>query len=671
MTDLSALGIPRGHLNKLAERNIRTVEDMLSLLPRRYNDCSKLTGLLPEDRLSCICLRVEGVTSYPKGPGRRSNLVTLKGKVVPTGERLNLHWFNQIWMYQKAAALLQREVITAGYASYDPEYNNYTIQNPLLFTANREQGMRIYPVYPKIPGISNDWRDKTMEMVTGSEAALREVLPEDVVRQNGLVSMAEAYRFLHHPQTMQEVERGRERILFNDLLSFSLRNEYASRACSVTSPFVIRSLKLYDELLENLPYDLTPDQDTAVEQLIQLGESGKRINALLQGEVGSGKTLVAQLAAACFAGSGYQVAVLAPTRILAKQHYEDFSRMFEPYGIHVVYLDSSLRKKEAEALREEILFGKAKIIIGTHSLFGSGVEYCDLALVVTDEEHRFGVCQRSALVEKAAEGVHVLSMSATPIPRTLASVMYGEQLQLLNIATMPAGRKPILTGKARSREAIYKYLKKEIAAGHQAYVVCPMIEKNDMLDGVKSVDEVFEEYSAALPDLRMEKLTGRTDKEKADDIIGRFKEGQVDILIATTVVEVGVNVPNATVIVISNAERFGLSGLHQLRGRVGRGVSQGVCVLECGNLTEAAQQRMDVMCRTNSGFEIAEEDLRLRGPGELLGTQQSGYNRDLGLALAYPALYARTREVAAELLDRGTDCCSMTASLEDMPVFDN
>lgn len=658
--ELEGLGIDKGHRNKLAAKGIETVEDLLSFLPKKYNDFSRITGILPSDTESCSIVRVNSVTYYPSRKySKGADLVLAMCTEKDTGCTVSVQWFNQNWMYNQANAMTTRDVFIAGKATYDAKYKNYTIANPTVFTDQIAAGMKVYPAYSKIAGVSNNWLIDTLQAAEESDAAREETLPDDMVARYGLAGMEETFRLLHHPENMADVQRGKDRILFNDLLDFSLRNEYAARQNCVGSQFNIRSQELYNKVWASLPFTPTEDQDKAVNTIISMARAGKRINALVCGDVGTGKTYVAQMAAALFAGSGYQVAILAPTQILAKQHFDDFHAMFSLFGVKVVLADSGAKKAEKTAALKSIASGEASIVIGTHSIFSDNMQFKNLSLAIADEEHKFGVCQRNSLIAKASAGVHTISMSATPIPRSLATVMYGDAVQLLSIETRPAGRLPVRTGIARSRDAIYKFLQAQVREGRQAYVVCPMIDKNEKLEGVKSVEEIYAEYTSALQGtgIVIEKLTGKTPKDELADIISRFKAGSVDVLIAATVVEVGVNVPNASAMIIHNAERFGLAGLHQLRGHVGRGSCQSCCVLDSDIKTGPSRQRLEAMCRTNNGFKIAEYDLQFRGAGELLGTQQSGKNKYLGLALTYPEVYKQTKEAAVAILDRGISCC--------------
>ena len=488
-----------------------------------------------------------------------------------------------------------------------------------------------------------------------------EILPRDILASAGEVSMPVALRCIHMPNTMEEIEQGRSRILFNDLLYFAIHNELNRNEVSAGSQYNIKTRSLLGKIVTSLPFFLTADQSKAVEEMLINAEDGRRINALIQGDVGCGKTIICILMAAAFADNGYQAVIMAPTQVLAKQHYEAISSMLDPYGIRTAYLDSSFKKKDRDCVLKDIADGTAQIIIGTQSCIGKDVVYKDLALAVVDEEHRFGVKQRTAIIEKASRGVHSITMSATPIPRSLAQVIYGDNIQLHTIRSMPNGRKPVKTRVFRNQTGNMKFVLKEVQAGHQAYVVCPMIEKNEKIPNVKSVEQISKEYEDFLGPLgvKVGSLTGRNSKEEAEEIIIRFKEGEIDVLIATSVIEVGVNVPNATVMIITNAERFGLSSLHQLRGRVGRNSLQSYCVLQSEDESPKGLARLQVMCKTTDGFQIAEADLSQRGAGDLLGTQQSGDNKYVALMIANPEKYRYTVQIAKELIQRGRDCCPM------------
>jgi len=657
--ELEAIGVKPQKKKQFESRGIASVEDLLQYLPRTYKDYRAVTGVLPHDQISVL---VGTVLSCERRPGNGKQFVTATCRIEPQNLDLTVRWFNMHWIFQKIKDLAERheKVIIAGKLDFDSRYG-YGLNQPEIFEPYREQILRIYPVYRSINGMASSYLEEVMHKALSIDLASSEILPRDILASAGEVSMSVALRNIHMPNTMEEIEQGRSRILFNDLLYFAIHNELNRNEVSAGSQYNIKTRSLLGKIVTSLPFSLTADQSKAVEEMLVNAEDGRRINALVQGDVGCGKTIICILMAAAFADSGYQAAIMAPTQVLAKQHYEAISSMLDPYGIRTAYLDSSFKKKDRDCVLKDIADGTAQIIIGTQSCIGKDVVYKDLALTVVDEEHRFGVKQRTAIIEKASRGVHSITMSATPIPRSLAQVIYGDNIQLHTIRSMPNGRKPVKTRVFRNQTGNMKFVLKEVQAGHQAYVVCPMIENNEKIPNVKSVEQISKEYEDFLVPLgvKVGSLTGRNSKEEAEEIITRFKEGEIDVLIATSVIEVGVNVPNATVMIITNAERFGLSSLHQLRGRVGRNSLQSYCVLQSEDESPKGLARLQVMCETTDGFQIAEADLSQRGAGDLLGTQQSGDNKYVALMIANPEKYRYTTQIAKELIQRGRDCCPM------------
>lgn len=657
--ELEELGVKPQKQKQFEAKGIMTVEDLLQFLPRTYKDLRSITGILPKDQISLLTARV---ISCDRRQGNGKYIVLAKCALEPNGEYISVMWFHSPWIYNRIRdfASERTRVLIGGKVDSNSNYG-YSVIQPDVFEPYNPRSMRIYPVYRAISGMAASYLEETMKKALQIGLHNSEMLPRDVVNASGEVSMPIALRYIHMPQTMEEVEQGRSRILLNDLLYFAIHNELNRKEVSAGSQYNIRTRSLVKKILAELPFSLTPDQDQAVNSMLESAEDGRRINALVQGDVGAGKSIIMFLMAAAVVDSGYQAAIMAPTQVLAKQHYEAVSDLMSKYGIHVVFLDSNLKKKERNEILAQIASGEAQIVVGTHACIGKDVIYKDLALTVVDEEHRFGVKQRSAIIEKASRGVHSITMSATPIPRSLAQVVFGDNIQLHTIKSMPSGRKPVMTRVFRNQIGNMKFILKEVQAGHQAYVVCPMIETNEKAPGLKSVDQVSKEYSDFLSPngVRIATLTGKSSKEETEDTIGRFKAGEIDVLIATTVIEVGVNVPNATVMIITNAERFGLSSLHQLRGRVGRSDLQSYCVLQSCDETPKGLARLQVMCETTDGFKIAEADLNQRGAGDLLGTQQSGDNKYVALMLANPEKYAYAVSIAKELIQRGRDCCPL------------
>jgi len=661
--ELELLGIKPNKKKQFEAKGIFSVEDILQYLPRTYKDFRKLTGILPREQISLVSA---AVVSCERRPGNGKQFVTASCVIEPLNQQLTVRWFNMHWIYSSIKLLADKRarVIIAGKIDFNDKYG-YSLNQPDIFEPVSNQTLRIYPVYPAIAGMASSYLEDTMQKAIALGIADSEILPRDVVDASGETSMPVALRYIHMPRTMEEVEKGRSRILFNDLLYYAIHNELNRSEVSAGSQYNIKSRSLLNKIIDSLPFKLTPDQSKTVQEMLESAEDGRRINALVQGDVGCGKTIICVLMAAAFADSGYQAVIMAPTQVLAKQHYESINELLAPYGVRTAFLDSSLRKKDRDSVLKAIASGNAQVIIGTHSCVGKDVAFKDLALAVVDEEHRFGVKQRTAIVEKASRGVHSITMSATPIPRSLAQVVFGENIQLHTIRSMPKGRQPVKTRVFRNQTGNMKFILKEVQAGHQAYVVCPMIESNEKVPGVKSVEQVSREYNDFLgpAGVQIATLTGKTSKEETEEIIEKFRRGDLDLLIATTVIEVGVNVPNATVMVITNAERFGLSSLHQLRGRVGRSDLQSYCVLQSEDETPKGLARLQVMCDTTDGFKIAEADLDQRGAGDLLGTQQSGDNKYVSLMIANPEKYQHALKVARELIQRGKDCCPLMESI--------
>ena len=656
--ELSEIGVTSSKRKQFESKGIYTVEDLLQYMPRKYNDFSKLTGILPPDQYSCFQVKVISVT---RRNGTHVPFIQAKCIELINHNTVYVNWFNMPWKYDSLSLLVDEIVLVVGKVNL---YNGYTVANPEIFTT-LQKGLGVYPVYSTIHGMSGQYlSEKLAAAIKTIHNGSHELLPPDILNRESELPMSTALRYIHCPKTMTQAEQGMKRILLNDLLYFSIHNELSKLEVSSGSQYNLKTTQLKNNIEADLPYKLTEDQNETITSMIKSAEEGRRINALVQGDVGCGKTIVCTLVAAAFIGSGYQVVLMAPTQVLAKQHYESIAELMKPYNIKLAYLDGAMKKKERNAVLKEISTGSAQMIIGTHSCIAKDVEYNNLALTIVDEEHKFGVKQRAAIVEKAAAGVHSITMSATPIPRSLAQIVYGDSMQLYTIHSMPNGRLPVITGIATDINRIYKFVLSQVKKHHQVYVVCPAIDKSEKRPEVQSVEEVYQDYQKVLGDgygVRIATLTGKDSKEDTEKIIGEFKKGNTDILISTTVIEVGVNVPNATVMVITNAERFGLSQLHQLRGRVGRGDFQSYCVL----YSNKASERLNILTQSTDGFEIAEADLQLRGAGDFLGTQQSGDNKYISLMLANPEKYKQATIIAKELINRGMDCCALTKRIAE------
>lgn len=665
--DLSTIVSNPKKIQQFNKKDIYTTEDLISYLPKSYNDFRQETGLLGEDETSVFVMKTEKMWS-PSQAGRVPYFRVL-GTVFKTGEKISVTFFQQNYLARELAPLMGTAFMVAGKVKYSEQYG-YGVSSPELFVPMGQGIQKIYPIYRKIPGMSMEYLTDCIKKAMGMPDLTRETLPVDTVQQERLLSRKEAYYYLHYPNSMENIEKAKERVLFEDLLYFALHNEWAKRASSPVSPAVIMETQKMQEVIQSLPYQLTEDQKSTLDDMVKNAKAHTRIHALVQGDVGCGKTIIAILSMVMMAENGYQSVLMAPTQVLAQQHYEELVRITAPFGFHTVFLGASQKAKERNAALKQIASGEADFVVGTNSVIGANVIYKNLGVTITDEEHKFGVAQRAALVKKAAEGVHSITMSATPIPRTLAQVIHGASLQLYSIHTMPNGRKPVITGMVNTMAKLYAFIIREAKQGHQTYVVCPMIEEKD--EDVQSVESLTKQYQTDLGPygIRIATLTGRNKKQETDEILERFKNGEIDVLISTTVVEVGVNVPTATCMVISNAERFGLASLHQLRGRVGRGDLQSFCVLDCRSENDAAKARMNAMISTNDGFKIAEEDLKLRGGGDILGTKQSGSNEYIIQAMLNPEMYEKTVSLAKKFLENEVRCTLMDRVREERKQAD-
>lgn len=489
--------------------------------------------------------------------------------------------------------------------------------------ANMRQEMQ--PVYPLTQGLSNKTIQKAIMSTRELICQMEDYIPEDVLHDNSLMELSEAYENIHFPMNETILKNAIKRLAFDEFYQFlydmgTIKKENAK---AMNSHVIIQG-KAVAEFVAKLPYSLTKGQQQAIEDILADMGSDQVMNRLVQGDVGSGKTVVAAASLLACVKQGFQGALMVPTEVLAKQHYEDFVKMFEPLGIRVACLVGSIPIKQKRHIYESLAQGDIDIIIGTHALIEEKVQYKDLGLVVTDEQHRFGVNQRKKLSSKGSFP-HVLVMSATPIPRTLAIIMYAD-LDISIISELPKGRKPIKNCVVGTnyRETAYKFIAGQVQEGSQVYVICPMVEESDTLD-VTNVTQYADTLRSALPaTVRVELLHGQMRADEKNTIMERFLQGEIDVLVSTTVIEVGINNPNATVMMVENAERFGLAQLHQLRGRVGRGKKQSYCIFVNGKESEESMERLRVLENSNDGFFIANEDLKLRGPGDFFGIRQSG-----------------------------------------------
>ena len=637
--------------NILKKRKMETVEDVCQLFPSKYYDFSFInplnTGRLDKN-YAFVCKLV----SYELKKQSSLYIVRCTLHDIYTQNELCVSWFGTTEMYN----VLKKDYhpgdtcFIGGKLKASNKKNLFFMSNPIIFKKyDGESDCHIYTAYEKIRGISESNFERIINECL-EHATIPDKVPRELLHKYNLMSKDEAIREMHKPSSVEGVKKAKYRLNMDDLLYFALQLEEKNRNLPAGSAYGIHSLAITTKIIENLPFQLTKDQKSAYEELVNRIRSGKRLNALIQGDVGCGKTILAFLLMFVMADNGFQSVLLAPTQVLASQHYNELKEMAAQYDIDVVYIANGLKKKEREAILKSIEDGSALMIVGTHSVLSKEVKFHDLGLSITDEEHRFGVLQREEITTKAKAGMHTVTMSATPIPRSLSDVLLSTT-EVFNIQSMPNGRKPIQTAICASQNTIFQFIKKEIEKGHQAYVVCPLIEdKQGVMEGILSVEQTYTEYANVFGKNAVAVLNGKMKEDETEKVIRSFKNGEIKILVSTTVVEVGVNVPNATVIVINNAERFGLASLHQLRGRVGRGNSLGYCIL---NSVHKNNKRLLALCKYKNGFQIAEADYALRGCGNILGTEQSGSNYYVELSMRYPDLFSELQKYAKKYMDTG------------------
>lgn len=637
--------------NILKKRKMETVEDVCQLFPSKYYDFSFInplnTGRLDKN-YAFVCKLV----SYELKKQSSLYIVRCTLQDIYTQNELCVSWFGTTEMYN----VLKKDYrpgdtcFIGGKLKASNKKNLFFMSNPIIFKKyDGESDCHIYTAYEKIRGISESNFERIINDCL-EHATIPDKVPRELLHKYNLMSKDEAIREMHKPSSVEGVKKAKYRLNIDDLLYFALQLEEKKRNLPAGSVYGIHSLAITTKIIKNLPFQLTKDQKSAYEELVNRIRSGKRLNALIQGDVGCGKTILAFLLMFVMADNGFQSVLLAPTQVLASQHYNELKEMAAQYNIDVVYIANGLKKKEREAILKSIEDGSALMIVGTHSVLSKEVKFHDLGLSITDEEHRFGVLQREEITTKAKAGMPTVTMSATPIPRSLSDVLLSTT-EVFNIQSMPNGRKPIQTAICASQNTIFQFIKKEIEKGHQAYVVCPLIEdKQGVMEGILSVEQTYTEYANIFGKNAVAVLNGKMNEDETEKVIRSFKNGEIKILVSTTVVEVGVNVSNATVIVINNAERFGLASLHQLRGRVGRGNSQGYCIL---NSVHKNNKRLLALCKYKNGFQIAESDYALRGSGNILGTEQSGSNYYVELSMKYPDLFSELQKYAKKYMDTG------------------
>ncbi|MDO5037005.1 MAG: ATP-dependent DNA helicase RecG [Tissierellia bacterium] len=616
ITQLKGLGPKKA--DRFKNLGVSSIFDLICLKPHRYEDTSREGRLLeaPENEKMTFHVQVTGKSPSFYGRGPKRSQFTIED-ASGSGE---LVFFNQPYLAKKIS--LGQDYYLYGALSFFQ--GKRQLVNPVIERGNARKNIgKILPVYPQVEGLKTREISRFVGQALDQLGPVEEFIPAYLLERYGLMSFSKAVREIHQPQTRSRLDRALNRLIFEEFFLFQLSLLEAGKRDS-QSGYSFKDQGLIPLFLESLPFDLTPGQGKVWEEIAQDLGSGKVMSRLIQGDVGSGKTVLAFLASLRAIENGYQVLFMAPTEILAKQHYQAIQEMLEPLGVRGELILGQMTKKRRQEVTEAVEMGACHILVGTHALIYSDLDLKKLGLTIIDEQHRFGVKQREALRKKNPKA-HGLIMSATPIPRTLEMVYYGD-LDISRVEGLPQGRKPVKT-MAINRGLLnraFSFIGDQLAAGNQMYVICPLIEESSKSD-LEAAEAIYQHLAQEVyPQYGVGLLHGKMPAQDKDQIMARFVKGDLQILVSTTVIEVGVNVPKANLLLVYNAERFGLSQLHQLRGRVGRGQSQAYCLLYSDLASDKAVDRLRIMEASNDGFYIAQKDLELRGGGDLFGTRQSG-----------------------------------------------
>jgi ATP-dependent DNA helicase RecG len=648
------LGTTQKHLSKLDQLGVKTIKDFLLYFPRTYNDTTTYTKIAEVRTDEQITIK-----------GKLSNLFNISTKygkkitkAVLTDESgsIGVVWFNQSHLVR----MLPRtsEIILTGKAKFT--FGRITLQSPSYEIPKRGKEQihsgRIVPVYHESENINSKWiREKLKPLIDDLTERLEEYMPEEILKEHNLISYGSAIKNAHFPENDELLKEARKRLAFDELFLLQLKVLQKRWHWQNIEIKDSKKIKIKKEVIKNtmdkLPFTLTEAQKRTLKEVLHDLEKPYPMSRLIQGDVGSGKTVIATLAALNVIKNGYQVAIMAPTEILAKQHYTTMTDTLKEHSLNIKFIAGSTPKKEKEDIIRQMKTKTADLIIGTHALIQENIGFKKLGLAIIDEQHRFGVKQREIIKNQGSP--HLLNMTATPIPRTLAITIYGDQ-DLSIIDELPKGRQAIITKIVPEKKRIqaYRWVEDQVKKGRQAFIICPLIDESDFLE-VKSVLKEYEQLKENIfPNLKLGLLHGRLKQEEKDNVMKQFKENKINILVSTSVIEVGIDVPNATIMIIEGAERFGLSQLHQFRGRVGRGDHQSYCFLFTGNISGEGSLRMKSMEKYSSGFKLAEIDMELRGPGEIYGIRQSGIP-DLKMAnLTDSITIEKARESAKKIIEK-------------------
>lgn len=646
------------------ELQIFTVFDLLNYFPFRYEDRSVIHSIASIN----YTLEYAQIKGYivNVSADKFGNREVLIAQMKDATGKIDLVFFNGIKWLSK---FLKTGKMYLAYGKVNQYRDTYTIQHPEITEATEDTlkfKTGLCAVYNSTERIKNSkWKidSETIRKwiftiyLQHTSLHIPENLSKEIIEKNHLISREQAYKWIHLPENTEQIQKARERLKFEELFFAQLDIARQHKKMKLNKGYVFQNVgELFNAFYhQHLPFELTNAQKRVIKEIRNDTKTGRQMNRLLQGDVGSGKTIVAVFSALFAIDNGYQVAMMAPTEILAQQHYQNISKLLQLLPVQVKLLTGSTSNKERKLIHEQLISGALHFLIGTHALIEDNVQFNKLGLVIIDEQHRFGVAQRAKIQLKSDIPPHVLVMTATPIPRTLAMTIYGD-LDVSVLDELPPGRKPVITAHRHynKRLDVLQFVKEQVDAGRQAYFVFPLIQESEKMD-LEDLEKGYEELKRFFSEdkYKLVKVHGKMSNEEKEAAMQAFYKGEAQIMVATTVIEVGVDVPNASIMVIENANRFGLSQLHQLRGRVGRGSEKSYCILLTKNLSEDAKIRIDTMVRTTNGFEISEVDLKLRGPGELAGTRQSGMLnfKIADLTTDYPILKA-ARESAIELLEK-------------------
>ncbi len=639
-------GIGESRATAFRSVGVSTVGELLRFYPRAYEDWSKILPISQCIIGENVCIK--GKVMFPvKNERVRGGILVAKATVTDGDSVVTATFFNNKYidkMLKSGEEYLFFGKITLG------RFSAREMISPMFMKTS--QSVDIKPIYPQNKNITSKMIQTAVKNALDNIENIPEYLPQNILERYNLVSLDTAIRNIHFPKDDDALQNARDRLIFDELFILQLsllclKNENTE----ITTGNIVKE-SYVDEFFSLLPFEPTNAQKRAVNEAVCDMQSGKQMNRLLQGDVGSGKTAVAAAIVYTATKNGMQSALMAPTEVLAVQHYETFLKLFHDSGIKCGLLVGSTKAKDKKEIKEKLNNGEIDLIIGTHALIQEDVEFDRLGLVITDEQHRFGVKQRTGLCSKG-ENPHVFVMSATPIPRTLALIFFGD-LKVSVLDELPPGRQKIETYAVKSgkRGSMFEFIRSHLDMGYQAYIVCPLVEESELMQGIMSAEEYYKKAQIPFNGYKLDLLHGKMTPKKKDEVMMKFKNGETQLLISTVVIEVGVDVPNAVIMVVENAERFGLSQLHQLRGRVGRGKAKSHCILVTDATGDEATARMKIMCETTDGFKIADEDLKLRGPGDFFGTRQHGLPK-LRIAdiLTDTKILTQTQILARELME--------------------